>query len=109
MPLGIDATIRFATGNYERPLTESELATESPYNTRLNDGLPPGPINNPGLVAIEAAARPAKANYLFYVTKPGACDELTFAKTEAEFEEAAAQYNKAREEAGGNSPTTCGQ
>ena len=34
MPLGIDATIRFATGNYTRPLTESELATDSPYNTR---------------------------------------------------------------------------
>jgi UPF0755 protein len=109
MPLGIDATIRFATGNYESPLTESELATESPYNTRLNDGLPPGPINNPGLVAIEAAAHPAKVDYLFYVTKPGACNELTFAKTEAEFEEAAAKYNKAREEAGGNSPTTCGE
>ena len=49
MPLGIDATIRFATGNYTQPLTESELATDSPYNTRLNAGLPPGPINSPGL------------------------------------------------------------
>jgi UPF0755 protein len=107
MPLGIDSTIRFATENYEQPLTESELATESPYNTRLNDGLPPGPINSPGLTAIEAAAHPAKVDYLFYVTEPGACNELTFAKTEAEFEAAAAHYNKAREEAGGNSPTTC--
>jgi uncharacterized YceG family protein len=109
MPLGIDATIRYATGNYESPLTESELATESPYNTRTHGGLPPGPIGNPGLTAIEAAAHPAKAGYLFYVTKPGACNELTFAKTEAEFEADAARYNKAREEAGGNSPTTCGQ
>jgi uncharacterized YceG family protein len=107
MPLGIDATIRFATGNYESPLTESELATPSPYNTRLNAGLPPGPIGNPGLEAIEAAAHPAKADYLFYVTKPGGCDELTFAKTEAEFEADVAHYNAAREEAGGNSPTTC--
>jgi UPF0755 protein len=109
MPLGIDATTRFATGNYERPLTESELATESPYNTRLNAGLPPGPIGNPGLAAIEAAAHPAKAGYLFYVTKPGACNELTFAKTEAEFEADVAHYNSAREAAGGNSPTTCGE
>jgi UPF0755 protein len=109
MPLGIDATVRFATGNYDSPLTESELATASPYNTRLNSGLPPGPIGNPGLVAIEAAAHPAKVDYLFYVTKPGACDELTFAKTEAEFEADAAHYNQAREEAGGNSPTTCGE
>ena len=109
MPLGIDATIRFATGNYESPLTESELATDSPYNTRTNAGLPPGPINSPGLAAIEAAAHPAKADYLFYVTKPGGCNELAFSKTEAEFEAAAAHYNQAREEAGGNSPTSCGE
>ena len=88
MPLGIDATIRFATGNYTEPLTESELAIDSPYNTRTNAGLPPGPINNPGLEAIEAAAHPPKTDYLFYVTTPGACGKLTFAKTEAEFEAA---------------------
>jgi UPF0755 protein len=107
MPLGIDATVRFATGNYESPLTESELATDSPYNTRLNQGLPPGPINSPGLEAIEAAAHPSKKDYLFYVTKPGGCNELVFAKTEAEFESDVARYNSAREAAGGNSPTTC--
>ncbi len=75
MPLGIDATTRFATGNYEDPLTESELAIDSPYNTRTNAGLPPGPIDSPGLASIEAAARPAKVDYLFYVVKPGACGE----------------------------------
>jgi cell division protein YceG involved in septum cleavage len=107
MPLGIDATTRFATGNYESPLTESELASESPYNTRTHSGLPPGPIGNPGLAAIEAAAHPGKVGYLFYVTKPGACNELTFAKTEAEFEHDVSRYNSAREAAGGNSPTTC--
>jgi len=109
MPLGIDATIRFATGNYTKPLTESELATSSPYNTRTNAGLPPGPIGNPGLEAIEAAAHPAKTDYLFYVTTPGACGKLTFAKTEAEFEAAVEKYNSAREAAGGNSPTSCGE
>ena len=60
MPLGIDATIRFATGNYTKPLTESQLAIDSPYNTRTNVGLPPGPINSPGLAAIKAAAHPAE-------------------------------------------------
>jgi peptidoglycan lytic transglycosylase G len=109
MPLGIDATIRFATGNYTDPLTESELATSSPYNTRTNAGLPPGPIDSPGLESIEAAAHPAKTDYLFYVTTPGACGKLTFAKTEAEFEAAVAKYNSAREAAGGNSPTNCGE
>ncbi|HEX5593879.1 MAG TPA: endolytic transglycosylase MltG [Solirubrobacterales bacterium] len=109
MPLGIDATIRFATGNYTKPLTESELAIDSPYNSRTNVGLPPGPINSPGLKAIEAAAHPAKNGYLFYVTTPGACGKLTFAKTEAEFEAAVDKYNSAREAAGGNSPDSCGE
>ncbi len=109
MPLGIDATIRFATGNFSDPLTESELAVDSPYNTRTNAGLPPGPINSPGLEAIEAAAHPAKTGYLFYVNKPNTCGELAFAKTEAEFERDVARYESAREAAGGNSPDTCGE
>ncbi len=109
MPLGIDATIRFATGNYEEPLTESQLETDSPYNTRTHAGLPPGPINSPGLAAIEAAAHPAKTDYLFYVNNPNSCDELTFAKTETEFEADVEKYNSAREAAGGNAPSTCGE
>jgi UPF0755 protein len=109
MPLGIDATIRFATGNYEEPLTESQLAVDSPYNTRTNAGLPPGPINSPGLTAIEAAAHPAKSGYLFYVNKPNTCNELAFAKNEAEFEADVAAYNKAREANGGNEPSSCGE
>ncbi len=107
MPLGIDATTRFATGNFDRPLTESELAVESPYNTRTNVGLPPGPIGNPGLASIEAAAHPAKVGYLYYVTEPGTCGKLSFATTEAEFEADAARYDEAREAAGGESPDTC--
>jgi UPF0755 protein len=109
MPLGIDSTIRFATGNYTKPLTESELAIDSPYNTRTHAGLPPGPIDSPGLAAIEAAAHPARTGYLFYVTTPGACGQLTFAKSEAEFEAAVDKYNSAREAAGGNSPDSCGE
>jgi uncharacterized YceG family protein len=109
MPLGIDATTRFATGNYTQPLTESELAVDSPYNTRTHAGLPPGPIDSPGLASIEAAAHPAKADYLFYVVEPGACDKLAFSATEAEFEEDVARYNEAREAAGGESPDSCGE
>lgn len=109
MPLGIDATTRFATGNYTRPLTESELAVDSPYNTRTHAGLPPGPIDSPGLASIEAAAHPAKVDYLYYVVEPGACNKLVFSSSEAEFEEDVARYNSAREEAGGNSPDSCGE
>ena len=71
MPLGIDATIRFATHNWTRPLRVSELNRDSPYNTRLRRGLPPTPIGNPGLASLKAAARPAKVSYLYYVVKPG--------------------------------------
>lgn len=107
IPLGIDATIRFATGNYEEPLTESELAVDSPYNTRLNAGLPPGPISSPGLASIEAAARPAQVDYLYYVVKPGACGVHAFSSTDAEFQADVARYNEAREAAGGESPDSC--
>jgi UPF0755 protein len=107
MPLGIDATTRFATGNYEEPLTESELAIDSPYNTRTSAGLPPGPIDSPGLASIEAAAHPAKVDYLYYVVKPGACGEHSFSSTAAEFEADVARYNEARDAAGGESPDSC--
>jgi UPF0755 protein len=107
MTLGIDSTIRFATGNYEKPLTESELESNSPYNTRTHAGLPPGPINSPGLAALNAAAHPAKTDFLFYVNNPNSCNELTFSKNEEEFLADAAKYEKAREANGGNQPTTC--
>lgn len=108
MALGIDATIRFATGNYSQPLTESELAVDSPYNTRLNSGLPPGPIDSPGLASIEAAAHPAKVDHLFYVVKPGTCGEHAFSSTDAQFQADVARYNSARAAAGGASPDSCG-
>jgi UPF0755 protein len=107
IPLGIDATVRFVTGNWKRPLRQSELENPSPYNTRKFAGLPPGPIGNPGLDSIRAAARPAKSQYLFYVVKVDSCGEHKFAKTDAEFQAYVNEYNRAREERGGKSPTTC--
>jgi uncharacterized YceG family protein len=107
MPLGIDATVRFATGNWTRPLRQSELAVESAYNTRTRAGLPPGPIGNPGIAAIRAAARPASTAYLFYVVKPGTCGEHAFSATPSEFESDTQRYNAARARRGGKSPTDC--
>jgi UPF0755 protein len=107
IPLGIDATIRFALNQWDEPLKRSELANPTPYNTRENSGLPPGPIGNPGLASIEAAARPARSDYLFFVVKPGSCGEHAFSSTNAEFEEDVARYNAARERRGGRSPTDC--
>ncbi len=105
MPLQIDATIRFATGNFTKPISPSELETDSPYNTYANAGLPPGPIGNPGLASIEAAAKPARVSYLYYVVKPNTCGEHTFATTLAEFNRAKAAYDEARQANGGNAPT----
>ncbi|HEX2162049.1 MAG TPA: endolytic transglycosylase MltG, partial [Thermoleophilaceae bacterium] len=105
--LGIDATIRFATGNWSEPLKESELAIDSGYNTRLNPGLPPGPIGNPGLAAIEAAARPAQTDFIYYVVKPCGNGAHAFSSSDAEFQEDVARYNAERERQGGQSPTEC--
>jgi UPF0755 protein len=105
-PLGIDATLRYALENYDQALTESELETDSPYNTRLVAGLPPTPIGNPGLASIEAAAKPAKVDYRFYVVKPCAGGEHFFTADEEEFLAAADDYQQALEEQGG-SPTEC--
>jgi UPF0755 protein len=107
IPLGIDATIRFSLNQWDEPLKRSELANPTPYNTRENPGLPPGPIGNPGLASIEAAARPARSDYLFFVVKPGTCGEHAFSSTSAEFEEDVARYNAARGRRGGRSPTDC--
>jgi uncharacterized YceG family protein len=107
IPLGIDATIRYAVGNFTRPLTLSQLAIDSPYNTRKHAGLPPTPIGNPGLKSIQAAAHPARVGYVYYVVKPGACNEHLFSSTQEEFARDQARYNAARAAHGGNSPTTC--
>ena len=107
IPLGIDATIRFATGNWSEPLKQSELAIDSAYNTRTHQGLPPGPIGNPGLTAIEAAAHPAKTDYLYYVVKPCGDGAHAFSESDAEFQRDVERYNTARAANGGNSPTDC--
>ncbi|MBA3300299.1 MAG: endolytic transglycosylase MltG [Thermoleophilaceae bacterium] len=107
IPLGIDATIRFATDNWSEPLTESDLKISSPYNTRTRQGLPPGPIGSPGLAAIRAAARPRKTGFLYYVVKPGSCGEHAFSKTFEQFQKDARRYDTARAQRGGKSPQDC--
>ncbi len=106
IPLGIDATTRYETQNYTEQIPQSDLDKDTPYNTRLNAGLPPTPIGNPGLEAIEAAAAPANVDYLYFVVKPGTCGEHSFTASEQEFEQLAAEYRRALEEEGG-SPTEC--
>ncbi|MGI8513463.1 MAG: endolytic transglycosylase MltG, partial [Solirubrobacteraceae bacterium] len=106
-PLGIDATIRYALNDNTRPLTESDLAIQSPYNTRTNQGLPPTPIGNPGIESIRAAANPAKTQFLFFVVKPGTCGQHAFSRTLEEFNRDAERYNEARAAKGNRSPVKC--
>jgi uncharacterized YceG family protein len=105
--LDIDATTRFATGNWKRPLRVSELQNQSPYNTRVHAGLPPGPIGSPGLAAIEAAARPAKTNYLFYVADVCGGGRHRFAATDAQHQRNVEIYEQERAKHGGKAPTNC--
>ncbi len=85
MALGIDATIRYGRNvPGTESLKESDLETDSPYNTRLRLGLPPTPISNPGLASIRAAARPARVDYLFFVRKPDEVHHF-FTASESEF------------------------
>jgi len=97
MPLGIDATIRYAENNWTRPLRVSELERDGPYNTRLNRGLPPTPIGNPGLASLRAALKPAGKSYLFYVRKPGKSGEHAFSSTDAQFQRDVKRYQDSRE------------
>ncbi len=72
MPLACDPTIIYALkreDKYRGKLGWKELKFDSPYNTRLHKGLPPGPICNPGFDSIEAALYPATSNYLYFVAK----------------------------------------
>jgi UPF0755 protein len=104
IPLGIDATIRYATNNWTRPIRQSQLEAPGPYNTRLNQGLPPTPIGNPGLASIRAAANPRRTGYLFFVVKPGGNGAHAFSRTDAQFQRDVARYNNARTAAGGRDP-----
>jgi len=71
MPLGIDSTLRYGLNiSPDESITQSQLQSQSPYNTRNRLGLPPTPIANPGLASMRAAAHPAKVDYLYFVRKP---------------------------------------
>jgi UPF0755 protein len=89
--LGFDSTINYALGRSTLTTTAKDTQYPSPYNTYLHKGLPPGPIDNPGHQAIEAALNPTPGNWLYFVTvKPG---DTRFTNSYAEHQRNVAEFN----------------
>ena len=92
MSLQIDATTRYGLGiPPTESLTNADLLSSSPYNTRNRPGLPPTPIANPGLASIQAAAHPAPVDYLFFLRKPDKKHHF-FTASQAEFDRKSCEY-----------------
>jgi UPF0755 protein len=68
MLLQADPTIQYIIPGRPRRLYNKDLEVDDPYNTYKYKGLPPGPINNPGLAALKAAMNPAETKYLYFVS-----------------------------------------
>ncbi len=98
MDLGLDSTVSYATGNYG-DLTEKDLQSKSPWNTTKHPGLPPTPINNPDLAAINAAAHPAKTDYVYFINKVCGNGALRFTASYSQFLHWSALWNAAVERA----------
>ena len=102
MPLQADPTVQYALGYqdtagtwWKSPLNVSDLQVESPYNTYRIDGLPPGPISNPGLASLQAVAFPATSAYLYFVLDCGSEVEGRHVFS-ASFEEHASHVERCR-------------
>ncbi|HIW31330.1 MAG TPA: endolytic transglycosylase MltG [Candidatus Paenibacillus intestinavium] len=81
MRLQIDATIQYALGEQKELLSIEDTKLDSPYNTYVIDGIPPGPIATPSLESIKAALYPEEHNYYYYVTKKDGTQSHLFAET----------------------------
>ena len=94
MPLQADPTVQYATGKGRQALTRADLLADHPYNTYRRTGLPPGPIANPGLAAIKAAAHPARVPYLYFVAMDDRRHQ--FSQSLNDHNEAVARYRLAK-------------
>lgn len=94
VPLQSDPTVIYAVRDFDGNLTKKHLLTKTRYNTYTNQGLPPGPIANPGRESIRAALNPANADYLYFVSKNDGTHH--FSKTLKEHNNAVNMYQKQR-------------
>jgi len=92
MPLQADSTVNYITGKKTPSISSADKKIDSPYNTYKYPGLPPGPINNPGLDAITAAASPTANDHWYFLTTPEG--KVIYSKTLAEHNDAKAKYLK---------------
>ena len=97
MRLQADPTIQYILKDGPRRLLNRDLKIVSPYNTYLNKGLPPGPINNPGIESIKAALFPAESDYLYFVARGDGYH--TFSITEKQHNKAKRDFQKVRRNA----------
>lgn len=93
MPLQMDSTLQYALNKYGERLLDEDKAVDSPYNTYLNAGLPPGPISSPGVASLEAAAAPADVDYLYFVSNADGRTH-TFSTTLNEHAQARSRYQR---------------
>jgi UPF0755 protein len=105
MPLMTDPAVIYGLevdGRWQGVIYRSDLKFDTPYNTYLHAGLPPGPVSNPGVKSLRAAKDPARTNYLYFVAA-GANPQgrSLFASTEEEHERNVAGYRHAVKKAGG--------
>ena len=96
MRLQADPTIQYIIKDSPRRLLNKDLKIKSPYNTYLNNGLPPGPINNPGIESIKAALYPADIDYIYFVARGDGYH--TFSRTKDEHNKAKRKFQKIRRE-----------
>jgi UPF0755 protein len=94
MRLESDPTVIYGLKDFDGNLTRKDLKHPTPYNTYVINGIPPGPIANPGIEAIKAVLYPAKTDYLFFVSKNDGTHH--FSKTISEHNRAVNQYQKRR-------------
>ena len=99
MKLDADPTVIYGLGGLDRPLWLKDLRKKTPYNTYLNRGLPPTPINSPGLAAIKAALYPAESDYFYFVADNNG--KHHFSKTNTEHNLARQRIEREQREARG--------
>jgi UPF0755 protein len=104
MPLRTDPSVIYGleiTGHWRGAIYASDLTRDTPYNTYLHVGLPPGPVANPGIPSLRAAMDPAKTSYLYFVAAGlDAQGHSLFASTLDEHNRNVAEYRAAQKKAG---------